>query len=132
MDIDQDKLQEFLGKFGTDLGASIAAGSVVVGTGWACTAAWPRLGDRGAVGSAYRDRPALRHGMATRAGRERVRPRAGFLLDTVCTQILPCRSRSTCTTTGRWPGCYSRDSGRVESVTNQVTTASGNHRRRAT
>jgi hypothetical protein len=31
MAIDQDKLQEFLGTFVTDLGAAIAAGNVVVG-----------------------------------------------------------------------------------------------------
>ena len=73
MTIDQDNLQEFLGPFVTDLGAAIAAGNVVVGTGWARTAAWPRPGDRGAVGPAHRDRPALRRGVAARAGRGRVR-----------------------------------------------------------
>jgi hypothetical protein len=43
MSIDQDKLQEFLGMFVTDLGAAIAAGNVVVGHRLGCTAAWPRL-----------------------------------------------------------------------------------------
>jgi hypothetical protein len=31
MNIDQDKLQEFLGAFVTDLGAAIAAGNVIAG-----------------------------------------------------------------------------------------------------
>ena len=131
MNIDQDKLQEFLGTFVTDLGAAIAAGNVVVGTGWACTAAGRGPGDRGAVGPAHRDRSALRRGAAARAGCGRVRPRAGFLLDTVCTQdpALPVKIDLH---HDRPLAGLLRDCGRVESVTNQVTTASGNHRRRAT
>ena len=41
MTITQDKLGELLGTFVTDLGATIGAGNVLSGTGWACTAASP-------------------------------------------------------------------------------------------
>ena len=58
MSIDQDKLHELLGTFVTDLGATVAAGSVVVGHRLG-PVPQPRRrpGDRGAAGTAHRTDP---------------------------------------------------------------------------
>ena len=55
MAIDQDKLQEFLGKFVGDLGATVAAGNVVIGH---------RLG----LYKALADAPATAEELASRTG----------------------------------------------------------------
>ena len=55
MAIDQDKLQEFLGKFVGDLGATVAAGNVVIGH---------RLG----LYKALADDPATAEELASRTG----------------------------------------------------------------
>jgi hypothetical protein len=39
--VDSDRLDQFLGRFVNDLGATIAAGSVLVGDGSASTGHWP-------------------------------------------------------------------------------------------
>jgi hypothetical protein len=43
MPIDQDKLMDFLHKFVGDLGATMAAGNVVVGDRLGCTGRWPSI-----------------------------------------------------------------------------------------
>ena len=74
MTINQDKLGELLGRFVGDLGATGAAGNVVVGHRLGL---YPRpgrgAGHRGGAGAADRNRPAVRRGVAARAGGGRLR-----------------------------------------------------------
>ena len=70
MAIDEGKLNEFLGRFVGDLGATVAAGNVVVGHRlglYGALADGPATADE--LAAAHRDRPALRRGVAARAGR---------------------------------------------------------------
>ena len=72
--MDHDKVMEFLGRFVTDLGATGAAGSVVIGNRlglYRALAAGP--GDARAVRRAHRLPPALPHRVAARPGRRRLR-----------------------------------------------------------
>ena len=72
MAIDNDKLNEFLGRFVGDLGATVAAGNVVIGHRlglYRALAAAPATA--GELAAAHRDRPALRRRVAARR-----RPRA--------------------------------------------------------
>ena len=75
MAIDSDKLNEFLGKFVGDLGATMAAGSVVIGHNLGLYKALAsRARHRRGAGRGDPDQPALRRRMAARPGRERLRP----------------------------------------------------------
>ena len=75
MAIDSDKLNEFLGKFVGDLGATTAAGSVVIGHNLGLYKALADApSDRRGTGRGDPDEPALRRRMAAWPGRERLRP----------------------------------------------------------
>ena len=93
MDIDQDKLMDFLHRFVGDLGAAMAAGNVVVGDRlglYRALASRTPAGQR--AGRAHRHRNPLRRRVAARPGGRRLRrvrrrdghvlahPRAGFTL----------------------------------------------------
>ena len=74
MALDMDKLQEFLGRFVADLGATVAAGNVVIGHRlglYKALAAGPAHGRR--AGRADPDQPALHRRMAARPGGRRLR-----------------------------------------------------------
>ena len=72
--MDENKLNEFLGRFVGDLGATITAGSVVIGHRLGLyRGAGRRAGDRRRPGPAYPVRPAVRRRVAARPGRRRLR-----------------------------------------------------------
>ena len=74
MAIDNDKLMEFLGRFVGDLGATIAAGNVVVGHRLGLYRALGEApGDGGPARRAHRHPPALHRRVAARPGGRRLR-----------------------------------------------------------
>ena len=74
MAVDQDKLNEFLGRFVGDLGATIAAGGVVVGHRlglYRALAEAPATADE--LAERTGTNAAVRRGVAARPGRRRLR-----------------------------------------------------------
>ena len=74
MAVDMEKLQEFLGRFVADLGATFAAGNVVIGHRlglYKALAEGPA--SAGGAGRAHRDEPQVRRRVAARPGGGRVR-----------------------------------------------------------
>ena len=69
MTLNEDKLIEFLGRFVTDLGATVAAGNVVIGHQLGLYRALAAAPDhRRRAGRAHPHQPAVHRRMAPRAG----------------------------------------------------------------
>ena len=108
--MDHNKVMEFLGQFVADLGATGAAGPVVIGNRlglYRVAGAGP--GDARAVRRAHRLPPALPHRVAARPGRRRVRqlrPGDRRVLADRGAGVLPGRSRTAPTCRRRSSRCW--------------------------